>query len=100
MATTKGGRSSILLTADEQAELARLRVPGTSEREALSRVSGMLLAEDASDDDLLHALLTAGHLAVAERVMVNGYAALADAQDDTDHAAHHAIRRRAACPTG
>jgi hypothetical protein len=89
-------RKSIPLTPDDQAHLDRLRTPGTPEHEALAQVAGILLPDDASEAETLHALLTAGRAAITERVMLTGYAALAAAQDDEDAAARRAMRARAA----
>jgi hypothetical protein len=94
--TTAKVRKSIPLTAEDQAHLDRLRTPGTPEHEALSQVAGILLPENASEAETLHALLTAGRAAVTERVMLTGYAALAAAQDDEDRSARRAMRDRAA----
>ncbi|MFW6694680.1 hypothetical protein [Streptomyces sp. MAR4 CNX-425] len=88
-------RKSVPLTSEDQAVLDRLRTPGTAEHEALRDVAGILLDDDASEAETLHALLTAGRLAVTERVMLSGYAALAAAQDE-DAADRRAMRARAA----
>ncbi|MBT2488239.1 hypothetical protein J7E96_06820 [Streptomyces sp. ISL-96] len=89
-------RKSIPLSHEDQAHLERLRTAGTPEHEALKQVAGILLADDASEAETLHALLTAGRIAVTERVMLTGYAALAAAQDDEDAAARRAMRARSA----
>lgn len=96
MTTKTKLRKSVPLTAEDRAHLDRLRTPGTPEHEALSEVAGILLPDDASEAETLHALLTAGRVAVAERVMVSGYAALAAAEDEEDRAARRAMRARAA----
>ncbi len=89
-------RKSVPLTADDQALLESLRMPGTPEHAALAEVVGADLPEDASEAETLHALLVAGRLAVVERVMISGYAALAAAQDAEDRATRRAMRARAA----
>jgi len=89
-------RKSIPLTAEDQAQLDRLRTPGTPEHEALNQLSGVPIPDNASEAETLHALLAAGQAAVVERVMLTGYAALAAAQDDEDRSARRAMRDRAA----
>lgn len=89
-------RKSIPLTAEDQAQLDRLRTPGTPEHEALVQISGVPIPDNASEAETLHALLAAGQAAVIERVMLTGYAALAAAQDDEDRSARRAMRERAA----
>lgn len=94
MAATKV-RKSVPLTAEDQAHLDRLRTPGSPEREALSQVAGILLPDDASEAEALHALIAAGCAAITERAMLTGYAALAAAQDDEDRSVRRAMRTRA-----
>ncbi|MGC0313252.1 hypothetical protein [Kitasatospora acidiphila] len=96
MATKSKVRKSVPLTDEDQVHLERLRTPGTPEHEALSQVAGILLPDDASEAETLHALLMAGRAAVTELVMIGGYAALAAAEDDEDRTARRAIRARAA----
>ncbi len=96
MATKAKVRKSVPLTEEDQAYLERLREPETPEHEALAQATGILLADDASEAETLHALLTAGRMAVTERVMVSGYAALAAAEDDEDRETRRAMRARAA----
>jgi len=89
-------RKSVPLTPEDQAHLDRIRDPGSPEHEALSQLSGILLSDDASEAETLHALLAAGRAAVTERVMIGGYAALAAAEDDEDRTVRRAMRARAA----
>ena len=97
-------RKSVPLTHEDEAHLKQLRTPGTPEHQALSQIAGILLPDDASEAETLHALLMAGRaavpdlLAVVEHrgVMISGYAALAASRDDEDHATHRAMRARAA----
>lgn len=89
-------RKSIPLTAEDQAQLDRLRTPGTPEHEALSQMSATPIPDNASEAETLHALLSVGHAVILERVMLAGYAALAAAQDDEDRSARRAMRDRAA----
>lgn len=89
-------RKSIPLTAEDQAQLDRLRTPGTPEHEALSQMSGTPIPDNASEAETLHALLSVGHAVIVERVMLTGYAALAATQDDEDRSARRAMRDRAA----
>lgn len=62
----------------------------------MSQVAGVVLDSDASEAELLHALVLAGRAAVTEQVMLTGYAALAAAEDDDDRAVRRAMRARAA----
>lgn len=89
-------RKSVPLTGDDQAILDRLRTPGTAEHEALGDVTGMPLSDEASEAETLHALLTVGFMAVTERAMLRGYAALAAAQDEDDAGDRRAMRSRVA----
>lgn len=89
-------RKSIPLSAADQAQLDRLRTPGTPEHEALIQLSKTPISENASEAETLHALLSIGHAAIVERLMLSGYAALAAEQDDEDRAARRAMRDRAA----
>ncbi|MDJ0344347.1 hypothetical protein QMK19_29705 [Streptomyces sp. H10-C2] len=56
----------------------------------------ILLSDDASEAETRHALLTAGRVAVIERVMIGGYAALAAPENDEDRDSRRAMRARAA----
>ncbi|HSA51857.1 MAG TPA: hypothetical protein VLH10_17320 [Yinghuangia sp.] len=87
-------RKSVPLAAEDREHLERLRTPGSAEREALAVVTGMELDGQVSEAEALHALLVAGRAAVTEQVMLNGYAA--SAEDDEDRAARRAMRSRAA----
>lgn len=89
-------RKSVPLTSADRDHLERLRAPDSAEREALSQVTGIVLDSDASEAELLHALVLAGRAAVTEQVMLTGYAALAAAEDDDDRAVRRAMRARAA----
>jgi hypothetical protein len=96
MTANRKVRKSVPLTHEDEAHLKQLRTPGTPEHQALSQIAGILLPDDASEAETLHALLMAGRAAVTERVMISGYAALAASRDDEDHATHRAMRARAA----
>jgi hypothetical protein len=89
-------RKSVPLTAEEQAQLERLRDSHTPEREALEAALGAPLAPEASEAEVLRALLSVGRMEVAERLVATGYAALAASEDDEDRAVRAAIRARAA----
>jgi hypothetical protein len=89
-------RKSVPLTAEDREHLERLRTPGSAERAALGRVCGIVLDGNVSEAEALHALLVAGRAAVTEQVMLSGYAALAEAEDDEDRAARRAMRARSA----
>ncbi|MGW6862552.1 hypothetical protein [Streptomyces xanthophaeus] len=89
-------RKSVPLDALVEESLIRLRRHGSPENRALCQVTGISVADDTSDAEILRALLNAGRVAVQEKVLENGYAALAAAQDDEDRAYAAAVRDRGA----
>ncbi|MEU8561664.1 hypothetical protein AB0C45_09260 [Streptomyces cyaneofuscatus] len=89
-------RKSVPLSQEDQAHIERLRTTGSPEHEALEQMAGIRLPDDASEAETLHALLTAGRIAVTEHAMLTGYAALAAAQDEEDTSTRRAMRARSA----
>jgi hypothetical protein len=69
-------RSPLPLTARDLADLAKLRMAGP-EREALSDLADVSLADEVSEALLIHAVFTAGLRAVREAAEARGYAELA-----------------------
>lgn len=89
-------RKSVPLDALVEESMERVRRPDSPENRALCQVTGMRVADDTSDAEVLRALLNAGRIAVQEKVLENGYAALAAAQGDEDRAYAAAVRDRGA----
>lgn len=89
-------RKSIPIDAHVEDMLRRIRRHDTPENEALCQVTGIRVDDDTSEAEALRALLNAGRLAVQEKVMENGYAALAAAQDEEDREHEAAMRARGA----
>ncbi len=75
-------RSPLPLTARDVADLARLRMP-SPEREALSDLADVSLADEASEALLIHAIFTAGLRAVREAAEARGYAQLAAQEEES-----------------
>ncbi|GAA3064466.1 hypothetical protein GCM10017562_32590 [Streptomyces roseofulvus] len=86
-------RKSVPLDALVEETMERVRRHASPENAALRQVTGISVSDDTSDAEVLRALLNAGRVAVQERALENGYAALAAAQDDEDRA--YAAARRA-----
>ncbi len=84
------------LRTQEIAIVERVRSAGTAEYLAVREVAGIDLPNTPSEAESLHALLQIGIAAVEEKVMTNGYAALAASRNDEDHATTAAIRSRGA----
>ncbi|MCS0636286.1 hypothetical protein NX801_11560 [Streptomyces sp. LP05-1] len=72
----------------------RVREPGSPENLALGQVTGTQVDAGASEAEVLRVLLNAGRLAIQEKVMENGYAALAASHDEEDRAHEAAMRSR------
>ncbi|MGX2997647.1 hypothetical protein JNUCC64_25860 [Streptomyces sp. JNUCC 64] len=89
-------RKSVPLDALVEEAMERVRRHDSPEALALCQVTGIKVADDTSDSEILRALLNAGRVAVQEKVLENGYAALAAAQDDEDRAYAAAMRDRGA----
>lgn len=89
-------RKSVPIDAGEHEFVRRLRTPGSRERAALRAAAGIDLPDDASEAEILHALLAVGRHTVDEQLLDEGYAALAAAETDEDRAVHHAMRARSA----
>jgi hypothetical protein len=67
-------RKSVTLTPEDRQELDRIREPNSQLRTALERIAGVELQENASEAEVLHALVVAGRAAVVEQMMDAGYA--------------------------
>lgn len=89
-------RKSVPLDALVEETLRRVRHNDTPENRALWQVTGIHVDDDTSEAEVLRALLNAGRLAVQEKVMENGYAALAAAHDEEDRAYEAGVRARGA----
>lgn len=89
-------RRSVRLDALVEETLERVRHNDTPENRALRQVTGIHVDDDTSEAEVLRALLNAGRLAVQEKVMENGYTALAAARDEEDRAYEAAVRARGA----
>ncbi len=92
-------RKNVSLHTSEIQIVSRVRHEGTPEHDALREVSGHELSPSASEAESLRAILKVGLQVIEERVLTNGYAALAASQTADDRAATAAIRRRAAAYT-
>lgn len=82
-------RAPLPLTARDLADLAKLRMP-SPEREALSDLADVPLADEVSEALLIHAVFTAGLRAIREAAEARGYAQLAT----QDEASGEAVDRR------
>jgi hypothetical protein len=69
-------RTPLPLTARDIEDLAKLRAP-SPEREALSDLADVPLADEVSEALLVHAVFTAGLRAIREAAEAHGYAQLA-----------------------
>lgn len=87
-------RKSVPLTADDQQELDRIRAPHSRERAALGELTGIELGEQASDAELLHALVLAGRAAITDQIMDTGYAEWAASETDEDREFERMTRAR------
>lgn len=85
--STQTTRKAVALTPEELAALAAARNDGL-----LDQLVGQDVAR--SESSALHALIVLGLERVAEQRQVNGYAALADSEDDEDRAYRAAMRNR------
>ncbi|NML54870.1 hypothetical protein HHL19_34165 [Streptomyces sp. R302] len=93
-------RKSVPLDALVEEAMERVRRHDSPENAALRQVTGISVSDDTSDAEVLRALLNAGRVAVQEKALENGYAALAAAQDDEDRAYAAARRARRRNGTG
>lgn len=87
-------RKSVPLDALVEDALERVRRHDTPENQALHQVTGIRVDDDTSEAEVLRALLNAGRIAVEEKVMENGYAALQATHDEEDRAYEAAVRAR------
>jgi hypothetical protein len=85
-------RKSVPVGAEDTLVLERMHQPESAERRALAELTGASLEPNASDAEILAALLEAGRRAVTERVSATGYAAWAQSMDDEDRAYRRARR--------
>ncbi|GHB04992.1 hypothetical protein ACIQRS_19555 [Streptomyces termitum] len=95
-------RKSVPLDAPTEEAMRRVRRHDSPENRALRQVTGIKVGDDTSDAEVLRALLNAGRVAIEEKALENGYAALAAAQDDEDraYAAARRTRRRSRPESG
>ncbi|WP_147269007.1 hypothetical protein [Sphaerisporangium album] len=89
-------RAPVPLTEQDRELLEAIRTPGTPENVAVQALAGQTLSPETSTSAALHTLIDVARNAVLEEVMATGYAALAAAHDDEDHAFRRAARRRTA----
>jgi hypothetical protein len=83
-------RAPLPLTARDIEDLAKLRMPGP-EREALSDLAEVSLADEVSEALLIHAVFTAGLRAVREAAEAHGYAQLAEQEEASGEAAERRL---------
>lgn len=95
MNSTTAARKSVPLDADELTLAARVREPGTPEREAVESALGPLPGR-LSEAQALSALLSLAQTSVREHVTSAGYAAYAAALDEEDRAFADTTRSRRA----
>lgn len=79
-------RGALPLTARDIEDLATLRRP-SPEREALSELAEVPIADEVSEALLIHAVFTAGLRAVRESAEAHGYAQLAEQEAASGEAA-------------
>lgn len=87
-------RKTVPVTAQDTEAVERLRQPASAERAALAKLLGMDLPSNASEGEVLQALVEAGRHAVEQQVMLTGYAALAAARNEEDRKHERAMRAR------
>ena len=83
---------SVHLTPEEAALLEASRDEGSPAHEALTQLLGPAAAR--SEAAALRGVLNLGLDVIRERIALNGYSALAVAQDDEDHSFCRALRER------
>jgi hypothetical protein len=88
--TGSARRENIPVTDQEVSVLDRLMQPDSAERRALSELVGELGSSRAS---LAHAVLSIGLETLKERVLEDGYAALAASYTDQEHSENRAETR-------
>jgi hypothetical protein len=91
-------RKSLPLTERDLADIARLRQE-TPEREALSEMAGVVIAESVAEAALLRMVFEAGLRAIREKAEERAYASAAEdrlTSGEADEARRIARRRRAA----
>jgi hypothetical protein len=91
-------RKSLPLTEKDLADIARLRQE-TPEREALSELAGVVVAESVAEAALLRMVFEAGLRAIREKAEERAYASAAEdrlASGEADEARRIARRRRPA----
>ncbi|GLX96604.1 hypothetical protein [Herbidospora sp. NBRC 101105] len=89
-------RAPVPLSELDRQFLEAIRTPGSPENLAVQQLAGATLGPDTSTATALHTLVDVARKAVLNEVMVTGYAALAAAQTEEDHAHRRAARRRTA----
>lgn len=87
-------RKTVPVTEEGTAAVERVREPASAYRQALAELLGIELSANPSEAEVLQALVEAGRIAVEQKVMVTGYAALAASRDDEDRAYERAMRSR------
>lgn len=91
-------RKSLPLSEQDLIDIARLREE-TPEREALSELAGVVIAESVAEAALLRMIFEAGLRAIREKAEERGYASAAEdrrASGEADEARQVARRRRPA----
>jgi hypothetical protein len=94
-------RKSLPLTEKDLADIARLRAE-TPEREALSEMAGIVIAESVAEAALLRMIFEAGLRAIREKAEESAYASAAEdrlASGEADEIRRIARRRRPAWVT-
>ncbi|MEO3827949.1 hypothetical protein [Actinomadura sp. B10D3] len=85
-------RKSVPMGPEDVTTLERMHAPASPERQALTQLTGQELGANASDAEILAALVRVGREAVTQQVAATGYAAWAAEMDDEDRA-YRAARR-------
>lgn len=87
-------RATVGLTADEVAEIAKIKDSGTPEATALDSLTGITLGSKASAAQTVHALVAAGIQAIQDKAEEIGYQRLAVfLETDEESKAWQASRR-------
>lgn len=85
-------RKSVPMGPEDVITLERMHAPTSPERQALAQLTGHELDANASDAEILAALVRAGREAVTQQVAATGYAAWAADMDEEDRAYRTARR--------
>lgn len=83
-------RAPLPLTARDIEDLAKLRMP-SPEREALSDLAEVPLADEVSEALLIHAVFTVGLRTIREAAEARGYAQLAAQEEASGEAADRRV---------